>query len=182
MISSIVRPVVGALGAMVIVCAGHAQDVAKPSLLTREIVENIMTSYPEVKAKVNELRLQYDVDGDLSDAAAWRAWAEVGGAKSQLDAVVQPYGFADFPTWVRTLSVTAQAYAFTHSGDEIDRKMAEAIVRVKSDPNLSEGQKEMMQQQLRHSADVIAAMKPSQASIDAVTPYAAQLGKLFDKE
>jgi hypothetical protein len=178
----VVRAVAGALVGIVLAFPGHAQDDPPPSLLTPNTVENFIASYPQVKATVDDLRVQYDVAEDLSDASAWRAWAGVGGAKSQLDSVVQAHDFADFSTWVRTLSVTAQAYVFTQSGADLDRKMAEALARIESDPNIPVAQKEMMRQQLKHSAHAIAAMKPSQASIDAVTPYADQLRQLFDDE
>lgn len=182
MVPSIVGAVAGVLGIVTIASVGHAQDQPKPSLLTPGSIENFIASYPEVKAKAEELRAQYEVEGDLSDAEVWRAWASVGGVKSQLDAVVQAHDFPDFSAWVRTLSVTAQAYAFSQGGADLDRKMAEALVRIESDPNFSEAQKEMMRQQLRHSADAIAAMRPSQASIDAVMPYAEELGQLFDEK
>jgi hypothetical protein len=181
-ILSTFRGVAGALVGVAVAFAGQAEEPARPSLLTPSVVENFITSYPEVKAKVDELRARYDVAGDLSELAAWRAWAEAGGAESQLDFVVQAYEFPDFATWVRTLSVTAQAYAFAQSGADLDRKMAEALARVESDPNLPDAQKEMMRQQLLHSGHAIAAMMPSQASVDAVRPYVEQLGQLFDDE
>lgn len=179
---SFLRVVVGLLVGVTIAFPGRTQDGAPSSLLTPVIVENLIASYPKVKAKVDDLKAQYDVAGDLSGATTWRAWAGVNGAKSQLDAIVRAYDFADFPSWVRAFSVTAQAYAFTQSGADLDRKMAEALARIENDPNLPEAQKEMMRQQLRHSADAIAAIKPSQESIDAVTPYAEELKQLFDEE
>jgi len=183
MVQSFLRLVVGLIAGVIIVASSsRAQDGAPSSLLTPEIVEHFIASFPEVKAKVDDLRAQYDVPGNLSGAATWRAWADVNEAKRQLDAVVQDYGFPDFPSWVRTFSVTAQTYAFTQSGTDLDRKMAEALARIENEPNVPEAQKEMMRQQLRHSADAIAAIKPSQGNIDAVTPYAAELEQLFEEE
>ena len=182
MVLTLLRSVLGALVGVMVAFAGLAQDGTPPSLLTPAIVENFIASYPEVKAKVEELHAEYDVAGDISGSDAWRAWADVNGAKSQLDAVVQAHDFPDFPTWVRTLSVAARAYAFIQGGADLDSKVSEALARIESDPNIPEAQKEMMRQQLQHSADAIAAIKPSQKSIDAVTPYAEQLGQLFDEE
>jgi hypothetical protein len=182
MVFSVARVVLGGLAVAVIALASHAQDGAPTSLLTPTRVENFIGSYPEVKAKVDELSAQYEMPGELSGTAAWRAWAGVAGVKNQLDAVVQAHDFPDFPTWVRTLSVTAQAYAFTQSGTDLDGKIAETLARIETDPNIPEAQKEMMRQHLRHSAAAIAAMKPSQGNIDAVTPHIEQLGQLFDYE
>lgn len=161
--------------------ASQAQDSATPTILTPAMVENLIASYPVVKEKVDQLREQFDVPDDADGAAAWRAWTAVDGAKAQLDDTVRSYGFSDFSAWVRALSITAQVYAFTGSGEDIDSQMAEALQRIESDPNISEAQKEMMRQQLSHSVTAITAMKPSQASIDAVKPYAEQLSRLFEK-
>jgi len=182
MVLSFLRLIAGFLVGVMIVAPSHAQDGAPSSLLTPDLVENFIASYPKVKAKVDDLKAQYDVTEDLSATATWRAWAGIDGANSQLDAIVRAYDFPDFQSWVRTLSVTAQAYAFTRSGADLDRKMAEALARIENDPNLTEAQKEMIRQQLRHSAEAIAAIKPSQGSIDAVTPYAEELEQLFDEE
>lgn len=182
MVLAFLRLVAGLLVGVMFACPGRAQDGARSSLLTPEIVENLIASYPKVKAKVDDLKVQYEVAEDLSGTAAWRAWADVNGAKSQLDDVVRAYNFSDFPSWARALSVTAQAYAFTQRGADLDRKMAEALARIENDPNVPEAQKEMLRQQLRHSAEAIAAIKPSQGNIDAVTPYAEELKQLFDEE
>jgi len=182
MAASFVRLVFGLIVGVMIASQGRAQDGGPSSLLTPEIVENFIASYPKVKAKVDDLTPQYDVAGDLSGAARWRAWAGVNDARSQLDAIVQAYDFTDFQSWVRILSVTAQAYAFTRSGADLDRKIAEALAKIENDPNLTESQKEMMRQQLRHSAEAIAAIKPSQGNIDAVAPYGDELEQLFDGE
>lgn len=160
--------------------ASHAQDGTAPTILTPATVENLIASYPVVKEKADQLQEQFDVP-DADGAAAWRAWTAVGGAKAQLDDTVRSYGFSDFTAWVGALSATAQAYAFTESGEDIDGQMAEALKRIESDPNIPAAQKEMMRQQFQHSAAAIAAMKPSQASIDAVRPYIEQLGKLFEE-
>lgn len=180
--SSSVRPFLGAIVGLVVAGGSYAQVDTPSPLLTPATVESFIASYPEVKAKAYELSEQYEGPGAPSGAAAWRAWSGVEGAKSQLDAAVQNHGFENFPEWVRVLSVTAQAYAFAQSGEDLDERMSAAIARIEIDPNIPEAQKEIMRQQLQHSAAAIAAMKPSQGNIDAVRPYAEQLGKLFDEE
>jgi len=182
MASFVVRSVLCALSCVVVAFASTAQDGTAAQLLTPATVEELIASYPEVKARADELREQDDFRDQSSGGAAWRAWAESEEASAELDAIVQAHGFQDFPTWVRVLSVTAQAYAFAESGEDLDIRLSEALARIESDPDISEVQKEMMRQQLQHSADAIAAMKPSQGNIDAVKPYVGQLGQLFEDE
>ena len=136
MVAASVRLVLALVGGIMLAGASQAQD---EGLLTPATVENFIASYPEMKGKVDELRAQYDVPGGLSGAAAWRAWTDVDGAKSQLDGVAAAHGFSDFSAWVRTLSVTAQAYAFTQSGDDLESRIAEALARIENDPRPPEG-------------------------------------------
>jgi len=180
MASFVVRSVLCAFFCVVVAFAGAAQEGTASPLLTPATVEGFIASYPEVKARADELREQFDVPDQSSGAAAWRAWADNEEARGKLDALVQAHGFQDFPSWVRVLSVTAQAYAFTESGEDFDARLSDALARIENDPNTSESQREMMRQQLQHSADAIAAMKPSQENIDAVKPYVEQLGQLFE--
>jgi hypothetical protein len=154
-----------------------AQSTSVP--LTPEIVENFIASYPEVRAKAAELRSQYEVP-DGNDATAWQAWGAVGAAKSQLDAAVQPHGFADFNDWLQTFSTIARAYAFVREGGALDTKLTEAIEKVRNDPNIPDGQKEMILQQLQHSGTAIAGMRPAEESLKAVEPYSEQLKKTLD--
>jgi hypothetical protein len=149
--------------------------------LTPETVENFIASYPEVRAAGEELKAQYDVpEGD--DMSAWQTWRAVGAANSELSAVTQRYGFADFNAWLQTFSTIARAYAFAREGGEIDSQMAEAIEKVRNDPNIPAAQKELILQQLQHSNAAIAGMRPSEESLNAVEPYGEQLKALFDKD
>ena len=92
------------------------------------------------------------------------------------------HGFSDFNIWIRTFSAVARAYAFSQEGQDLDNQMAEALEKVRSDPDIPAAQKEMMIQQLQHSADIIAAIRPSPGNVDAVAPYIDQLGAIFDDE
>ena len=162
--------------------AGQAQEPASPPPLTTVAVENFIASYPMVKARAAELREEYNVTEDMSEAKAWHAWARVGGAKDQLDEVVSAHGFDDFPAWIRTFSQVGQAYAFAQDDGAMDTKLAEALARLEKDENLPEWQKEMIKQQLLHSAEAVAAMRPAQENIDAVKPYVGELDGIFDSE
>jgi hypothetical protein len=154
-----------------------AQTVEVP--LTPDIVEGFIASYPDVRAKGEELKAQHDVPGG-NDVTAWQAWIAVGAAKSQLDAAVQAYGFSDFNTWLQTFSTIARAYAFVREGSALDTKLTEAIEKVRNDPNIPDGQKEMILQQLQHSGAAIASMRPSEESLKAVEPYSEQLKNTLD--
>jgi len=147
--------------------------------LTSEIVGNFIESYPEVRAKAEELKAQYEVP-EGTDVTAWQAWAAVGAAKNELDAAVQAHGFADFNTWLQTFSTIARAYAFVREGGALDTKMADAMEKVQNDPNIPEGQKELILQQLKHSSAAIAGMRPSEDSLKAVEAQAERLKGLFD--
>jgi hypothetical protein len=171
--------VVGGLSLLVFASGQNAFAQSTEVPLTFEIVENFIASYPEVRAKGEELKTEYEVpEGNTS--TAFQAWAAVGGAKSALDTTVQAHGFADFSEWLQTFSSVARAYAFVREGGALDSEMAEAIEKVRNDPNIPDGQKEMILQQLQHSSAAIAGMRPPQESIDAVEPYSEQLKTVLD--
>jgi len=162
--------------------AAQAQEPASPPPLTTVAVERFIASYPRVKAKAAELREEYNVTEEMSEAKAWHAWARVGGAKDQLDELVAEHGFDDFPAWIGTFSRIGQAYAFAQDDGAMDAKLAETLARLEKDENVPEWQKEMIKQQLLHSAEVVAAMRPAQENINAVKLYVEQLDGIFDSE
>ena len=73
------------------------------------------------------------------------------------------------------------AYSFAKDGGKMDTQMADAIAKIQNDPNIPAAQKQMLMQQMQASAGAIAAIKPSQANLDAVKPYMTQLAPLFAK-
>ena len=148
--------------------------------LTPGTVESFIASFPVVRAKANELSAQYQVPEGGSAAATWQAWAGIEAARNELDATVGAYGFPDFTAWTQTMSAVARAYAFSREGASLDGKMAEALAKIRDHPNIPAAQKEMMIQQLQHSAGAIAGMRPSQENIDAVKAYSEQLKAVFD--
>lgn len=161
--------------------SASAQTAAPPAsvTLTPEAVESFIASFPVVRAKANELSAQYQVpEGDAT--ATWQAWAGIEAARSELDATVGAYGFADFTAWTQTMSAVGRAYAFAREGASLDGKMAEALDKIRNHPDIPAGQKEMMIQQLQHSAGAIAGMRPPQENIDAVDAYTDQLKAVFD--
>lgn len=150
--------------------------------LTGAIVEAVIASYPAVKQTADELSAQYgDVGGGGDDpGAAFGAWMAVSAAHGALNSTVQQYGFADYMTWVNTLTSTVFAYTFAEQGGAMDAQMAEAVAQIQNNPSLSDAQKEMMLQQIQASMGAVAAMRPPQANVDAVAPYADQLKVLFE--
>lgn len=170
----------------VLTVPGQAQEPAPPPPLTTIAVESFIASYPGVKAKAAELREEYQqeytVAEEMSQARAWYAWTRIGGAGEQLDELVDEHGFDDFSAWIRTFSRVGQAYAFARDDGAMDTKLAETLARLEKDENLPEWQKEMIRQQLLHSAEAVAAMRPAQENIDAVKPYVDQLDGIFDSE
>ena len=176
-IATYLRPIMSCFVGLLLTVAASAQSGIS---LSPDAVENFIESYPDVRASVDGLRDQYDVPDGGSASASMQAWAALGGAKSQLDNAVSPYGFADFTTWTQTFSAIGQAYAFAREGGSIDNQMSEALAKVRDNPNFSAAQKEMLLQQLQHSSGAIAAMRPSQQNIDAVAPYVDQLKAVFN--
>ena len=149
--------------------------------LTAASVKSFIASYPAVKAATDKLSAKYDVQSDDSSPAnAWGAWMAAGGAWAELNGIVSAYGYSDFQTWLQTTISVATAYSFAKEGGAMDAGMSEAVAQIKNNPSLSEAQKKMMLDQMGAAATAIAAVRPPQGNLDAVTPYLDQLAKLFD--
>lgn len=173
--------VAAVLAAAFTVAPASAQMTQVP--LTSASVEAVIASYPAVKQTAEALEAQYgNIDDSGDPGAAWGAWLAVGGAHGALNSSVQSYGFADFPTWVATVSSVAMAYGFAEQGgnDSIDAQMAEALAQIQNNPNLTDAQKEMMLQQMQASMGAVAMIRPSEENVAAVAPYIDQLKVLFD--
>jgi hypothetical protein len=150
--------------------------------LTPAIVEAVIASYPAVKQTADDLSAQYgNVGGGGGDpGAAFGAWMAVSAAHGALNGTVQQYGFADYATWVNTLTSVVFAYTFAGEGGGMDAQMAEAVAGIQNNPNLSDAQKEMMLQQIQASFGALSAIRPPQQNVDAVAPYADQLAVIFE--
>ena len=150
--------------------------------LTDAVVKQFVASYPTVKATADKIAQKYNVAGNSRDRThGWGAWMAATSAWKEMDAVVKPYGFSNFKTWLDDTISIAMAYAFASHGAEMDAGMAQGLDRIKNNPNLSDAQKQMMLQQMQASMGSISAMRPPQGNIDAVKPYVPQLAPFFGK-
>lgn len=150
--------------------------------LSPEIVGNFVASYPEVEALADQLDDQYDVpeNGGDSPADAMAGYLAYQGAMAQFDQLVQQYGFAGFTEWLPVMSAVVSAWTFAEQGGNMDAQMAEAIAQIQNNPGLSDAQKEMLLEQLGAAAANLGAAAPPQENIDAVEPYAAEIGAMFE--
>lgn len=143
------------------------------------MVESFIASYPAVKEAAATIGAKYGLSTDGDATSTWGAWMGATGAWGELNGIVAEHGFTDFAQWLQVTMSVAKAYAFAESGDEMDQGMADALAAIQNDPNLSDAQKEMMIQQLQASMGAVAGVKPSEANIEAVKPYLAELKALF---
>lgn len=170
---------IAALALAVFVVPASAQMPQVP--LTSATVEAFIASYPDVKSTADGLKAQYGDPGAGGDAtASWSAWMAVGGATGALNTAVQAHGFNDFQSWLQVLTSVGMAYGFAKDGGQMDAGMAAAIKQIQDDPNMSDAQKQMMLQQMQAAMGGVAAIRPSQENIDAVTPYIDQLKVVFN--
>lgn len=148
--------------------------------LTAATVEAFIASFDDVKATSDQLKAEYGVPGVSRDVtSSWAAWLSVGGALGTLNGVVQAHGFDNFLSWVQVLSSVGMAYGFAKDGGQMDASMADAIKQIQDNPDMSDAQKQMMMQRIQASMGAVAAIRPSQENIDAVTPYVDQLAVVF---
>jgi hypothetical protein len=149
--------------------------------LDTSLVEAFIQSYAAVKNAAETIGAKSGLDTDGDASSAWGAWMGATGAWGELNGLVTSYGFSDFGHWLQVTMTVAMTYAFAESGGAIDQGMAEALDAITNNPQLSDAQKEMMLQQLQASMGAIAGMQPSQANLDAVQPYMAELKALFEQ-
>jgi len=151
--------------------------------LTSAIVKAFVASYPTVKATADKVGRKYDVQGDSGDqTGGWGGWMAATAGWAEMNAVVKPYGFSDFKSWLDTTINVALAYSFATHGAEMDAGIAQAVEQIKNNPSLSDAQKQMMIQQMQASMGAVGTMRPPQGNIDAVKPYSAQLAAFFNAD
>ena len=150
--------------------------------LNAEIVKTFAASFAVVQGKAEELSGHFDLVAGGSTGAAWQAWVGAGRPETELDATVGLYGFDDFKSWVGVLSAIAQAYAYTDDAAAAGRQLDETQEKIRNDPKIPAGFKEMMLQQLQHSAAAVATRRPSPENIAAVEPHLDQLEVIFDTD
>ena len=148
--------------------------------LTSATVEAFIASFGDVKTTADQLKQQYGDPASGGDAmSGWTAWMAVGGAQGALDQAVQSHGFDNFQSWIQVLTSVGMAYGFAKDGGQVDAGMAAALKQIQDNPDLTDDQKKMMVQQMTASMGAVAAIKPPQGNIDAVTPYLDQLTEVF---
>jgi hypothetical protein len=167
----------------IVALSGRTADAQTDHVsLNADIVEGFAASFAVVQSKAEELSGHYDLVAGGSTGAAWRAWIGAGRPETELDATVGLYGFADFKSWVGVLSAIAQAYSFAGDAAAADRQLDETQEKIRNDPNIPAGFKEMMLQQLQHSAAAVATMRPSPENTEAVEPHLDRLELIFDTD
>lgn len=149
--------------------------------LNKTIIESFIASYPTVKTTADAVSKKYNIKTQGAQASGWGAWMGASGAWGEMNAVVKPFGFDTFQTWLNATISIAMAFAFAKDGGQMDKQMADAMAKVQSDPNIPPAQKQMIMQQIQASAGSMGAIKPPQANLDAVKPYLAQLTPLLGK-
>lgn len=147
--------------------------------LNRTIVEAFISSYPTVKQTADSISKKYKIRTEGAEASGWGAWMTANAAWGEMNAVVKPFGFDTFQTWLNATISVATAYAFAKDGGKMDTQMADAMAKMQNDPNIPAAQKQMILQQMQASSGAMASIRPPQANIDAVKPYMTQLGPLF---
>jgi hypothetical protein len=165
-----------ALAAFVLPASAQMPQVA----LTSATVEAFIASFNDVTSTADKLKEQYGDVGSGGDATStFTAWLAVGQAQGALDQAVQAHGFDNFQSWIQVLTSVGMAYGFAKDGGQMDTGMAEAVKQIQDNPDLSDDQKQMMMQQIQASMGAVAAIRPPQGNIDAVTPYIDQLTTVF---
>ena len=149
--------------------------------LNKTIIESFISSYPTVKQSADTVSKKYNIKTDGAQASGWGAWMGANAAWGEMNAVVKPFGFDTFQTWLNATISVAMAYSFAKDGGKMDTQMADAMAKIQNDPNIPPAQKQMLMQQMQASSGAIASIKPPQANLDAVKPYMAQLAPLFAK-
>lgn len=175
-----IRTVVAAAGLALVAFIVPASAQMPQVELTSATVEAFIASYADVKATADKLRDQYGDQGSADATSMWTAWMAVGGAQGALDQAVKAHGFDNFQSWVGVMTSVGMAYGFAKDGGQIDANMAAAVKQIQDNPDLTDDQKKMMVQQITASMGAVAAIKPPQANIDAVTPYVDRLTEVFN--
>jgi len=151
-----------------------------PVILTPDAVATFITSYAAVKQGADDVGKRFGVAEDgATPSDMWGAWFGVTAAWGEMNALVAPYGYPDFLTWLKTTMSVAMAYTFAKEGGEMDANMAQALALIENNPSLSDDQKKMMADQMQASLGVLGAIRPPQENVDAVKPYLDQLATLF---
>lgn len=169
----IVAPLLAILLAMAMALPSRAQAV----ILTPELVESFIASFPEVQAFAESVDNQSS--GGDDPTAGLAALMAAQGTLGRLNGIVSAHGFSSYSEWVGVMSSVATAWIFASEGGGMDAQMEEAAASIRANANLSAAQKEAMLAQMQAAAASMSANKPPQQNLDAVNAHADELREIF---
>lgn len=144
--------------------------------LTAAMIRTFITSYPTVRPQMVMVGAKYKVAANTANPdQGLSAWASVPQAWTELNAVVAPFGYANFKAYLDvTLSITV-AYMFSKPGSQMAASLAQ-IQTLQNNPQIPAAQK----QAILAGLGVLVAMAPSQQNLDTVRPFMAELAPLLN--
>ena len=178
---------VAACTAFVLAGAAHAASTAPAQrpytevTLTSAVIQNFIKTYPSIRPQIEAIGKKYNVVSNRSGPdGGLGAYATATAASAEMNAAVAPYGYADVKAWTNTTMTVMFAAQWAIGGAQLDAMIAQGQRPQPLPPgaNLIPGLAQQ-QAQAQQGIAALASMKPSQASIDAVRPYAAQITALL---
>jgi hypothetical protein len=152
--------------------------------LTPERIENFLTSYPAFLEMAQRLHEKYGTSTDKTKPSAqdFAMLLTLQGAISDLNTQAQSFGFKDYMDWLNTTNSVIMAYATARDGGNFDTQIQAAIDKINAMEKLTSTQKKVLIERLTSSSGPMAAMRPSQGNIDAVTPYADRIKVVLEPQ
>jgi hypothetical protein len=150
--------------------------------LTPAVIQTFIRTYPVIRPQIDAIGRKYNVSSNRSGPdGGLGAYLTATAAYGEMNAAVAPHGYPDFRAWLNTTMTIIFATQWATGGAQLDAMIAQGQ---RGGPALPPGAALIpgvaQQQQLaQQGMAALAAMKPSQASIDAVRPYVPQLTPLM---
>jgi hypothetical protein len=139
--------------------------------LSPEKVEAVLAAYSPMRDHIEDLGTRFEADGNAADFAQRLAGlGALATASATLDGTAQEHGFDDYMDWLGVTYAVFLAHGFAEH-PEVDDDLQKALDEIEEQDGLSAAQKEQMRQMLLHSMGALAAMRPPEENIAAVTPY-----------
>jgi hypothetical protein len=147
--------------------------------LTPAVIQTFIQTYPVIRPQVETIGKKYNVAANRSAPdGGLGAYATATAASAEMNAAVAPHGYADFRAWINTTMTIMFATQWAVGGAQLDAMLNQSPRALPPGANLIPGFAQQ-QQQIQQGTAALAAMKPSQASIDAVRPYVPQITPLL---
>jgi hypothetical protein len=162
--------------------SGPAQRPYTEVPLTPAVIQTFIRTYPSIRPQVDAIGRKYNVASNPSAPDAGLAgYLTATAAYGEMNAAVTPHGYPDFRAWLNTTMTVMFATQWAMGGAQLDAMIAQGQ---RGGPALPPGAAlipglAQQQQFAQQGMAALASMKPSQASIDAVRPYAAQIMPLL---